>query len=107
MAISADGRVVAASIDDSIGLWETDSGKPILQDFPAHRNAAPFVACAPDDKLIVSAGYDGHRVIEEREKSLRKVREALNRLVRTRRPRPGAQTKEVGIEQKVTEETKE
>jgi len=59
LAMSPDGRTVAASIDNSIGLWETDSGKPVLQDFPAHRHAAPFVACTPDNKLIITAGYDG------------------------------------------------
>jgi WD40 repeat protein len=59
LAISPDGRTVAASIDDSIGLWETDSGKPLLQDYPAHRHAVRFVACTPDNRLIITAGYDG------------------------------------------------
>ena len=55
LALSPDGRTVAACVDNSIGTWELDSGKPLLKDLLGHRSSAHFTACTPDGKLIITA----------------------------------------------------
>ena len=59
MAFSPDGkRIVSGSFDDTLRLWEADSGKPIGEPLKGHTNSVLSVAFSPDGKRIVSGSYD-------------------------------------------------
>ena len=52
------GRLVSASYDGTLRLWDARSGKPISTRFVGHTDKITSVAYSPDGKLIVSGGYD-------------------------------------------------
>jgi Tol biopolymer transport system component len=58
-AFSPDGkRIVTASVDKTVRLWDAESGKQVGQPFTSHRDAVSSVAYSPDGKRIVIAFSD-------------------------------------------------
>ena len=59
MAFSPDGkRIVSGSHDNTLRLWDADTGQPIGQPMTGHTGAVFSVAFSPDGKRIVSGSYD-------------------------------------------------
>ena len=55
VAFSPDGkRIVTGSADNTVRLWEADSGKPIGEPMKGHTDRVQSVAFSPDGKRIVS-----------------------------------------------------
>lgn len=61
MAVLGDGRVVSASDDDTLKLWDPDSGE-LLTTFEGHADSVVAVAVTAvavlDDDRVVSASLD-------------------------------------------------
>ncbi|MEQ1720483.1 MAG: hypothetical protein ABL887_05150, partial [Nitrosomonas sp.] len=51
-------RIVSASWDNTLQLWDADSGKPIGQPFTGHKDSFSSAAFSPDGKRIVSGSWD-------------------------------------------------
>jgi WD40 repeat protein/tRNA A-37 threonylcarbamoyl transferase component Bud32 len=58
VAFSPDGGVIAASGAQGVWLWEAANGKPIRTVLP-HPGGAAGLAFAADNKMLVTAGWDG------------------------------------------------
>ncbi len=59
LAVSADGeRLVSASSDRSLGVWDARTGMPSLT-LRGHRNQVVRMAIAPDGRRVVSGSWDG------------------------------------------------
>ena len=57
-AFSPDGtKVVSASSDDTLKLWEAETGAEI-RTFQGHKSSVDACAFSPDGKKIISASYD-------------------------------------------------
>jgi WD40 repeat protein len=59
VAFSPDGRhLVTASNDDTVRIWNADTGQPIGPPLTGHRDAVSSVAFSPDGQRIVSGSHD-------------------------------------------------
>ncbi|ETO04585.1 WD-40 repeat protein, partial [Reticulomyxa filosa] len=54
---SYDGKMIVSSTDETIYLWDIESGE-ILKQFKGHSNSVIRVKFSPDDKFIVSCSRD-------------------------------------------------
>jgi WD40 repeat protein len=88
IAISADGRTLAAgSSDRSVRLWDLRTGQE-LGAFTGHQSAVLSVAFAPDNQTVISGSndttalvWDGGRVIKQRRPAATELKaEDVNRL---------------------------
>jgi WD40 repeat protein len=58
IALTSDGtQFILASLDKTLKVWETKSGKAILT-FTGHNNSIHSVSTSPDDKKLISASKD-------------------------------------------------
>ena len=54
VAFSPDGkRIVSGSADNTLRLWDVETGKPIGEPLTGHRKEVDSVAFSPDGKRIV------------------------------------------------------
>ena len=59
MAFSPDGkRIVSGSCDNTVRVWDADTGQPVGQPLTGHTDAVTSVAFSPDGKRIVSGSDD-------------------------------------------------
>jgi WD40 repeat protein len=58
LALSQDGKTLAAAEGNSVRLWDVATGKERLT-WPGHRNQVQSVAFAADGKTLVTGGADG------------------------------------------------
>jgi WD40 repeat protein len=59
VAFSPDGhRLVTASNDDTVRIWNADTGQPIGPPLTGHTEAVSSVAFSPDGQRIVSGSHD-------------------------------------------------
>ena len=69
MAFSPDGnRIISASRDNSVKVWDADKGTQILT-LTGHTRAVNSVAFRRDGKCIVSGGEDGTVKVWDADKS--------------------------------------
>jgi WD40 repeat protein len=60
LAYSPDGRALAsASLDETIRVWDTESGKQAADALMGHTDNVNSVAYSPDGQRIVSGSTDG------------------------------------------------
>ncbi|HVC93561.1 MAG TPA: WD40 repeat domain-containing protein [Pirellulales bacterium] len=59
LAISPNGKVVAAPLDNSLGMWDATTGMPLLCELQSHTSWIPSVAYGAEGTLIVTGGGDG------------------------------------------------
>jgi len=60
VAFSPDGkRIVSGSSDETVRLWDAQSGQPIGEPLRGHESGVISVAFSPDGKHIVSGSRDG------------------------------------------------
>jgi WD40 repeat protein len=59
VALSPDGRTLAAPRNHSLVFWDVAGGKPIPPNFQAHETEIVHLACTPDAMRIFSGGSDG------------------------------------------------
>lgn len=55
---SPDGQLLAASVRNTIGLWEVKAGKRLFVEKPGHDSRVSTVDYSPDGKQIVTSGGD-------------------------------------------------
>ena len=59
VAFSPDGKkIVSGSYDQTIRVWDAETGKEIIQPLEGHSGYVNSVAFSPDGKKIVSGSYD-------------------------------------------------
>ena len=55
VAFSPDGKkIVSGSYDDTIRVWDAETGKEVIQPLEGHSESVSSVAFSPDGKKIVS-----------------------------------------------------
>ncbi len=64
IAFSPDGRRLAsASFDQTLVLWDVQSGQPVFDPLPGHNGPLTSLAFSPDGQTIASGSDDGHIVL--------------------------------------------
>ena len=59
VAFSPDGKRIASGSDDNtVRLWDADTGQPVGQPLTGHTDTVTSVAFSPDGKRIVSGSGD-------------------------------------------------
>ena len=59
VAFSPDGtRIVSGSADNTVRLWNADTGQPIGQPITGHTDTVYSVAFSPDGNTVVSGSLD-------------------------------------------------
>jgi WD40 repeat protein len=58
LALSADGRLLAAATSTGVRLWDLDSGRDIGAELPGHRGEVTGLVFSPRGDLVVTAGDD-------------------------------------------------
>ena len=59
VAFSPDGKcIVSGSEDDTIRLWDAETGEPLRAPLEGHQHSVTSVAFSPDSKRIVSGSKD-------------------------------------------------
>ena len=59
VALSPDGkRIVSGSNDNTIQIWDAETGKPVGEPFRGHTAWVKSVAFSPDGRRIVSGSTD-------------------------------------------------
>jgi WD40 repeat protein len=59
VCFSPDGRRLAtASADQTVGLWDAQSGEAVLRPLTGHRSYVGAVCFSPDGRRLISGGWD-------------------------------------------------
>jgi hypothetical protein len=58
VAFSPDGRRIVSGSDDTIRLWDAETGQPVGQPLTGHTDAVLSVAFSPDGHRIASGSWD-------------------------------------------------
>lgn len=56
VTFSPDGRLMASSVGNTIGLWNVETGKRLFDEAPGHAGMVDTVDYSPDGQLIATAG---------------------------------------------------
>ncbi|HUG90917.1 MAG TPA: WD40 repeat domain-containing protein, partial [Planctomycetaceae bacterium] len=59
LAVSPDGRWLAAKVGAQIRLWDLETGAPVAEEYIGHRAAVSATAFADDGRTLVTASDDG------------------------------------------------
>jgi WD40 repeat protein len=54
IAVSPDGRLVAANVGNPVNIWDSESGKNIFSKYPGHKITSG-VAFSPDSRYIATS----------------------------------------------------
>ncbi len=57
LVFSPDGKLLASSVNSTIHIWDVNTGK-LKKKFKEHEIAVTAVAFSPDNRTLVSVGYD-------------------------------------------------